>query len=63
MTTDPDSLDPPEIDETVYLYNIDELREYVIRTVDNYYDLPKKDNGQLSIIDPSRDSDGKIDPI
>ena len=63
LTTDPDAIDPPEIDASVFLYNIDELRSYVIRTINNYYSLPDIDNGQLDIIEPLKDSDGNFLPI
>ena len=34
-----------------------------MRTIDNYYSLPDIDNGQLDIIEPLKDSDGKFLPI
>ena len=45
MTTDPESFDPPAIDEAVVLYDIKELRAYVARTIHNYYHLGDDDNG------------------
>lgn len=44
LTTDPESFAPPEIGATVYLYNITELRAFVMSTIDNYYSISDIDN-------------------
>ena len=44
LTTDPESFQPPEIGATVSLYDIPELRAYVINTIDSYYNIDDESN-------------------
>jgi len=47
--------------EHVVIYNITELREYVNRTVQNYFYL--SDDNNLDFFYPSTDSDGFVAPV
>jgi len=61
LTTDPNSFTPPMNGEHVVIYNITELREYVNRTVQNYFYL--SDDNNLDFFYPSTDSDGFVAPV
>jgi len=61
LTTDPDSFNPPMNDAHVVIYNITELREYVNRTVQNYYYI--SDDNNLDFFYPKTDEDGFIVPV
>jgi hypothetical protein len=61
LTTDPDSFNPPMNDAHVVIYNITELREYVNRTVQNYYYI--SDDNNLDFFYPKTDDDGFIVPV
>ena len=56
LTTDPEDFSPPEIGGTSYIYDITELREFAIRSIDNYYKLETYDNGLLSVIEPLKNT-------
>ena len=44
------------IDGTIVLFNIDEFREFIDRTIKTYEELPNGDNGNLGIIEPLKNS-------
>ena len=48
---------------TVYLYDIPELRAFVTRTIDNYFNLSNIGNSQLDIIEPIKNSTNQYAPI
>ena len=48
-------------DPTVVIYNITQLREYVNRTVQNYYYISDDDN--LDFFEPQTDTNGFIVPV
>jgi hypothetical protein len=61
MTTDPSSFMPPENNPEVMIFNITQLKEFVNRTVYNYYYIASNDN--LDFFLPNTDSDGFIVPV
>jgi hypothetical protein len=61
LTTDPEGFDPPMNKQTVMLYNITELRDYVNNTVSNYFYFSDDDN--LDFFYPKTDADGFVEPI
>mmetsp|Transcript_36975 Transcript_36975/g.45132 ORF Transcript_36975/g.45132 Transcript_36975/m.45132 type:complete len:149 (+) Transcript_36975:40-486(+) len=64
LTTDPDSFVPPEIMTSVYLYDVDDFREFGLRTVHNYYNLTDTEfNQNLQYMKPVKDDDGDALPI
>ena len=61
MTTDPNSFMPPENNPEVTIFNITQLKEFVNRTITNYYNIASNDN--LDFFVPATDQDGFIEPI
>jgi hypothetical protein len=61
MTLTPEDFTPPDNNPTVMVYNITQLREFVNRTVTNYYNLGSNDN--LDFFVPNTDSDGFVVPV
>ena len=59
LTTDPSAYDPPEIGDSVTLYNIEDVKMFAQNTINNYYDLSNPDNTHLDVIEPIKDENGK----
>ena len=64
LSTDPDAFGQTEIMTSIYLYDVDELRQFGERTIDNYFSLSDPKNPGLEEMVPLKNlTTGEAEPI